>query len=392
MQQLSPLELSERFQAAVADVLAVQDVTLGQGPGYTVRLRGHLRMDAMTAYDRVAPRFRALGHTALFRQDKDLDVILALPGTISPTDSRLWLAVAMFLVTLASTLFVGGWMEMPGPEFDFGWLLRHPLAGLPFAASLLGILLAHELGHYFVARRVGAPVSFPFFIPIPLPPFGTLGAFIQMKAPPRNRRDLLAVAVAGPLTGLVVALPILLLGFSLSKVQPLPPSGYSLEGNSLLYLALKFLKFGQILPSGYVQPGDPTFLAPIKMLFLALLPPRGSLDVMLHPVAFAGWAGLLVTGLNLIPAAQLDGGHIAYALLGPKTRALTWAIIATLATLGFLWNGWWLWAFLIYIFGRFPAPILDDITLLDRPRQALAVLLLLIFVLVFVPIPMALFY
>lgn len=390
MQQLSPLELSERFQQAVADVLAVQDVTLGQGPGYTVRLRGHLRVDAMTAYDRVAPRFRALGHTALFRKDQDLDVIMAMPGTISPTGSRLWLAVAMFLATLASTLFVGGWMEIPA-ESDFGWLLRHPLAGLPFAASLLGILLSHELGHYFVARRVGAPVSFPFFIPIPLPPFGTMGAFIQMKAPPRNRRDLLAVAVAGPLTGLAVALPILLLGFSLSKVQPLPPGGYSLEGNSLLYLALKFLTFGRILPSGYVQPGDPALLAPIKMLFLALLPPRGGLDVMLHPVAFAGWAGLLVTGLNLIPAAQLDGGHIAYALLGQKTRALTWAIIVTLAGLGFLWSGWWLWAFLIYIFGRFPAPILDDITALDRPRQVLAVLLLIIFVLVFVPIPMALF-
>jgi membrane-associated protease RseP (regulator of RpoE activity) len=391
MQQLSPLELSERFQQAVADVLAVQDVTLGQGAGYTVRLRGHLRLDAMTAYDRVAPRFRALGHTALFRQDKDLDVILAMPETPAPTDSRLWLAVAMFLATLASTLFVGGWMEMPA-DSDFGWLLRHPLAGLPFAASLLGILLSHELGHYFVARRVGAAVSFPFFIPIPLPPFGTLGAFIQMKAPPKNRRDLLAVAVAGPLTGLAVAIPILLLGLSLSKVQPLPPSGYSLEGNSLLYLALKFLKFGQILPSGYLQPGDPAFLAPIKMLFLALLPSRGGLDVMLHPVAFAGWAGLLVTGLNLIPAGQLDGGHVAYALLGQRTRVLTGAIIVTLATLGFFWNGWWLWAFLVFMFGRFPVPLLDDITALDRPRQALAVLLLLIFVLVFVPIPMALFY
>ena len=188
MQQLSPLELSERFQTAVADVLAVQDVTLGQGPGYTVRLRGHLRVDAMTAYDRVAPRFRALNHTALFRKDQDLDVIMAMPGTISPTGSRLWLAVAMFLATLASTLFVGGWMEIPA-ESDFGWLLRHPLAGLPFAASLLGILLSHELGHYFVARRVGAPVSFPFFIPVPLPPFGTMGAFIWMKAPPKNRRD-----------------------------------------------------------------------------------------------------------------------------------------------------------------------------------------------------------
>jgi membrane-associated protease RseP (regulator of RpoE activity) len=406
MQQLSPLELSERFQAAVADVLAVQDVTLGQGPGYTVRLRGHLRVDSMTAYDRVAPRFRALGHTALFRQDKDLDVILAMPGMLSPTGSRLWLAMAMFLATLASTLFVGGWREIPAGS-DFGWLLRHPLAGLPFAASLLGILLSHELGHYFVARRVGAPVSFPFFIPIPLPPFGTMGAFIQMKAPPKNRRDLLAVGVAGPLTGLIVAIPILLLGLSLSQVQPLPPGGYQMEGNSLLYAALKFLKFGQFLPTGYVQPGTPAFLALIKLIFppfllftnggilpfphLIPLPPSGGLDVWLHQVALAGWAGLLVTGLNLIPAGQLDGGHVAYALFGQRTRVLTGAIIVTLAALGFFWNGWWLWAFLVFIFGRFPVPLLDDITALDRPRQALAILLLIIFVLVFVPIPMALF-
>jgi membrane-associated protease RseP (regulator of RpoE activity) len=238
------------------------------------------------------------------------------------------------------------------------------LDGLPYAAALLGILAAHEMGHYLTARRVGAPTSLPYFLPMPLG-FGTFGAVINMAAPPRNRRHLLAIAAAGPLAGLAVAIPVLLIGLSLSRVEPLPAAGeFMMEGNSLLYAGLKFMVFGQWLPTNGV-------------------------DVMIHPVAFAGWAGLLVTGLNLLPAGQLDGGHIVYALLGERwSRVVLWGVLAVLAALAFLWQGWILWVALILIFGRMRVAPLDDVTPLTTAQRALALLMLAVFILVFAPIPM----
>lgn len=359
--ELSSQEIADRLRAAVADVFAVQDVTLSQEPRRGVRLRGRLLIEAAQAYDRVAPRFRELGYTALFRKEKGLDVIFALPGSLPVAKSRLWLAGLLFLATMVSVLFVGA--QFAGEPGEGVRLLD----GWPFAASLLAILLAHELGHYTVARFLGTPVSLPYFIPLPLSPFGTMGAFIRMQAPPINRRRMLAIAVAGPLSGLALAVPILILGLALSEVKPipslLPGQAFLIEGNSLLYMALKVLRFGRILPSG----GE---------------------DVFLHPLAIAGWAGLLVTGLNLIPAGQLDGGHIIYALLGERARYLTWLVILGLVGLGRLWSGWWLWALLIAVFGRFHAAPLDDITRLNGPLIALAFLVIFIFVLTFTPIPL----
>ncbi len=217
------------------------------------------------------------------------------------------------------------------------------------------------------------PVSLPYFIPMPLTLFGTMGAFIRMKGPAVNRRRLLAMAAAGPLAGLAVAIPVLILGLSLSEIRPevlQSPPGMVVfkEGNSLLYIALKMLVFGRFLPSG-------------------------GQDVWLHPLAFAGWAGLFVTGLNLIPAGQLDGGHIIYTLLGKRARVLTWVIIGVLAALDlmnyFLYGqlSWSLLVVLILIFGRAHAAPLDDITELDLPRKALALLMMFVFVFVFVPTP-----
>jgi membrane-associated protease RseP (regulator of RpoE activity) len=224
--------------------------------------------------------------------------------------------------------------------------------------------VAHELGHYFTARSLGSPTSLPYFIPMPLGPFGTLGAFIRMSIPPRNRRHLLAIGAAGPIAGLIVAIPVLLLGLSLSHVQPLPPGGYQMEGNSLLYAGFKFLAFGRFLPTAIE-------------------------DVFIHPIAFAGWAGLLVTGLNLLPAGQLDGGHIVYALLGQKgARTVTWIVLAALAGLSFVWNGWALWLVLVLVFGRLQDMPLDDITELNGWQRGVAVAMIVVFLLVFTPAPL----
>jgi len=261
------------------------------------------------------------------------------------------------------------------------------LSGLPFAATLIPILLAHELGHYFVSRRLGVLVTLPYFIPMPLSPLGTMGAFIRMKAPPQNRRKLLLVGVAGPLAGLALAIPALIVGLSLSPVlTPLTEPGSILEGNSVLYALLKTIIFGYFVPNcgyGAVSLGE------LLRTALRGCPPGVGVDVILHPVAFAGWAGLMVTGLNLIPAGTLDGGHVAYALLGKQAQHLTWALIVGMLLLGFVWNGWWLWAALIALIGRRPAVPLDDVTRLERWQVGLAAAVLVIFLLTFAPVPMS---
>ncbi len=349
------------LREALDDLFDVHEIILGQGEA--VKLRGRLRRPAVEAYELATKRLRPLGYTLLFRREGDDDCILALPHLPASSPSRNWLGPLLFGLTLLSTLFVGSSMA--------GWVPRRGLAafftmGAPFAVTLLSILGAHELGHYFVGRHYGVPVSLPYFVPMPLSIFGTMGAVIRLKAPPTNRRVLLAIAVAGPLAGLAVALPLLLLGLRLSPVEPLPPSGqgFVLEGNSLLYAAIKYLIFGRFLPGG-------------------------GLDVSLHAVAFAAWAGLFVTGLNLIPAGQLDGGHVAYALIGERARYLSLGLaVALLALAVFVWPGWYLWAGLVFVLGRAFATPLDDITRLDGKRIALAVVMLVVFVLVFVPVPL----
>ncbi|MBI2939028.1 MAG: site-2 protease family protein [Chloroflexi bacterium] len=356
-----------RLVAAVADVFEVRDVRGAANPGFalglfrrlpvTIQISGRLLVPSEAAYDVIAARFRALGYIAFLRRRGQRDVVLAMPGELPVAPTRYGVAVALFLVTLISTLWVGAGLPDPGEPLRL-------VDGWPFAASLLGILLAHELGHFFASRRLGVPASPPYFIPMPVSFLGTMGAVIQMKSPPRNRRALLGVAIAGPLAGLVVAIPVLLLGLSLSEVQPFPVTGLIVqEGNSLLYAALKLALFGRVLPAG----GE---------------------DVFLHPVALAGWAGLLVTGLNLIPAGQLDGGHVAYILFGERARWLTAGVVVALLGLSLLWQGWLLWAGLVFLFGRVHAVPLDDVTPLRSSERALAILVLLIFALVFVPIPL----
>lgn len=245
--------------------------------------------------------------------------------------------------------------------------------GWEFSLSIMLILGAHELGHYFAARYHNVPVTLPYFIPLPiLSLIGTLGAFIRLKAPVKNRRALLDVGAAGPLAGMAFAVPILFYGLATSEVgiisAPPPGAQILLEGNSILYVLMKYLVFGQILPTGGI----------------------GGMDVQLNAVAWAGWVGLLVTSLNLIPVGQLDGGHVAYVLFGKKARQLFWPVIITLAGL-ILFTGstmWGLWIALLFFFGRAYAEPLDDVTPLDKKRKIIAIFTLILFVLIFSPIPL----
>lgn len=347
----------------VGDVFAVSDVTRLPHPPGALRLRGQFLVPTDRAYRALAPRFRARGYTVLFRWEGKQPVIVLAPGVLSTGKSRPWLNLLLLVATLLSTLWVGA--TMTASSMEEVW--RNPLIGWPFAASLMAILGAHELSHYFMSRRLGVSVSLPYFIPLPAGPFGTMGAFINMRTPPPNRRAALLIGMAGPLGGLVVALPVLVLGLSLSTVEPLPVGQpFMMEGNSILYALIKVLMFGRFLPSG-------------------------GWDVFLHPVAFAGWAGLLVTGLNLIPAGQLDGGHIVASLLGDRARTLTLVLTGALALMGFIWEGWFLWALLVFFFGRRRAVPLDDVTPLTPREKALALAMMVIFALVFTPIPLEVF-
>jgi hypothetical protein len=371
----SPLrKVAEQVEAAVADLFEVYDVTLGtpQRPE-SIRLRGRLQVSSDQAYPQIAARLRAIELTAVLRHDPEqgLDELQVIPGVLPQVEHpRLWVHALLFGATILTTLYVGAGMAQARPPDDLWWPLFHFWEGWPFSLSLLSILLAHEFGHYFTGRYYRVPVSLPYFIPVPLPEFlgnvlGTMGAWIRMKAPVTNRRVMLDIGAAGPIAGFVVAIPVLILGLSLSQIEPLPlDKAYSMEGNSLIYLLVKYAIFGRWLPSGGV-------------------------DVFIHPVAFAGWVGLLVTSLNLLPVGQLDGGHVLYSLLGDRAQRFTWPIILVLVLLGLVaWPGWFVWAFLVFLFGQgHPGP-LDGITRLDMRRKVVAVAVLLVFVLTFTPVPL----
>lgn len=261
------------------------------------------------------------------------------------TPHRPVINVVLFLATMASTFFVGGAI---------------------YCASIMSILLAHEMGHYLMCRRYGIGATLPYFIPFPFPmlnPFGTLGAVIRMDSRMPNRRALFDVAVAGPLAGLLVAVPAIFFGLQSSQIVP-----KSAPGASVLYL------------------GESLLFKLIARLAVPGLTP--DLDIMLGPMAFAGWAGLFVTSLNLLPIGQLDGGHVLYALFGQRAqRAYLFVLIAFgIVTLRF-YPGWALLIVLLVVFGfRHPVP-LDPWLPLDTKRCALGYGMLLVFVISFTPVP-----
>jgi membrane-associated protease RseP (regulator of RpoE activity) len=393
IKNMLPVE-NENYTPIVGRYLRIEDTTWGdEKKGYLVRYRGLLfGQDSAEAYDQLAQALRTVNVTPLFRLEEDRHVVVLIKGVIQPKPTKIWGNILFFILTGLSVMFAGG-LAVAGdiPANVNGWF-KFMMGGLPFAVALLAILVCHEFGHYLAGRYHKTAVTLPFFIPFPLSLFGTMGAFIQLKEPPRNRRILLDIGIAGPLAGLIVAIPILLLGLYLSPVDKIPfqlPVGQIFEGNSILYLLLKFIVKGQLLPQPFNYSSLNPILYWIQYFFTGAPLPAGGLDVSLHPIAWAGWAGLLVTSLNLIPAGQLDGGHIMYVLLGKRTSRLLPFILIGLIMLGLVWSGWWFWAALIFFLGRSHAEPLDQITPLDPKRKALAVLGVIVFILVFMPVPLA---
>jgi len=209
------------------------------------------------------------------------------------------LPLFLIALTFLSTFYVGAAHVLDHAPTSFDELLT----GWVFSLPLMAILLAHEFGHFFAGMYHRIDVSPPYFIPIPFFLLGTLGAVIQMRERIRSRNALLDIGAAGPLCGMVVALPVVIYGLATSPVQPLPEADYFIEGRSILYLTILYALKGPI-PAGY--------------------------DVSLNPTALAGWAGLLVTMINLLPFGQLDGGHVAYALVGPRQNRVSKLVLRVL--------------------------------------------------------------
>ena len=291
--------------------------------------------------------------------------------------------IVLFVLTFASMMYVGAIMET-GEQPTRDTLF----AGWVFAVPLMAILLSHEMGHYVAGRIHRVDISPPYFIPMPLVFLGTFGAVIRMRGRIRSRDALLDVGAAGPLAGMVVAIPVLIYGIATSPVEPLPPRSEAnliLEGHSIFYEALLYVLKGPI------AAGD---------------------DISLSSTALAGWAGLLVTLINLIPYGQLDGGHVAYAVWGERQnrrselvlkllplvfflsgacyagmalwRREPWSVVGTEALAG--WH-WLLWTILLALMGRYAGtghPPTDDSVLSPR-RRAVAYFTLVLFVLLFMP-------
>ena len=373
----------EALRSQLNDVMSVESVTVLRDPPDAVSFSGRLQVDSDRAFEMIQPRFEKLGYTPTIRRADGRDYVGAMPGLVVVKDSNPMINLVLFLATIITTFLTGA---LYGEGFDV-------VNGILFSVSILTILGAHELGHYFVARYYKAPVTLPYFIPLPplVSPIGTLGAVIRLKAPFVNRKSLFDVGIAGPLAGLVFAVPVLFIGLAMSTVGSYPQPGSCLqEGNSLFYAFAKFAVFGKFLPSG-------------------------NLDVQLSPVAWAGWVGLFVTAINLLPAGQLDGGHVTFALFGKRARYIGWGAVVVLALLAlpslpgllgisqfdhpidlsFLgvpglnypgYAGWFIWVFLIYLTGvNHPVP-LNDVSDLGIGRKALGLVGILIFILLFSPL------
>lgn len=362
-------DMIDYLHNAVSTVFAVTATTRQPQEGITARFDGRFLVDSADAYERLDAAFAPFGHTPIFREEEGEPVILALQGRFAPRPWPVWPNVVLFVLTVLSTLSIGASIAMAQqniPVNDVMDVYANLWMGWPYAVSLLLILGAHEMGHFIAARWHKVPASWPYFIPLPFPfsIFGTLGAVIVQRTPPRNARQAFDVGVAGPLAGMIFAVPILLIGLSTSPVEPLPDA-YLIEGNSILYALSKFVVFGRFLPDG-------------------------RFDVFINQLAQAGWTGLLVTGLNLIPVGQLDGGHVLHAVMGKWASRIYWPIMAVMFALAVLVSpAWFLWVFLLLIFGRAQVRPLDTVTKVDDGRRrGLAVLALLIFILVFTPDPM----
>jgi len=383
----------ETIRIAVADVLQIEQevfaldkafapnrlqfVAISPDTRWLMSFKGQLILPSEHAYEKLDAIFAPYGLIALFRQEKQTEssnetvhIIHVLQGRATPPQGGNTLSIILFVLTVLSVLYVGTLMAINeiasenilSATIIYNNMLTNLWRGAPYAGALLLILGAHELGHYFASRFHKTAASLPYFLPFPFGIFGTFGAAIRLREPMRNRKVLLDIGAAGPLVGLVFAIPIVIIGLATSKVDVV--SSGMIEGNSFIYALAKVLVFGHFLPDGQQ-------------------------DVYVNQLAWAGWTGLLITGLNLIPVGQLDGGHVLYSLMGKNSNLFYYPVVGGLLILSLtIAQELMVFAILVLFIGNLHAVPLDDITPLNNRRKWIAGFTLFIFILVFVPTPL----
>ena len=289
---------------------------------------------------------------------------------------NIWINILLFVVTVFTTFSVGISLSINYLHTDsiaqdthipvMIEMIMDPqvlLLSFIYMVVLLGILLGHESGHFLVCRYYRINATLPYFIPAPTL-IGTLGAFIKIKSPITRKKQLFDIGVAGPLAGFILSIPALIYGLSLSKAVPPIPQ----EGEFVFVF------------------GEPLILKIIGAMIFKDIP--SDYNVFLHPVAFAGWVGILVTSFNLFPLGQLDGGHVSYALFGEKSRRIGQFVLVLFVVMGFVfWIGWFIWAFLLTFLGLKHPRIIDEEVPLSPRRKLIGYLVVLIFILSFIPDP-----
>jgi membrane-associated protease RseP (regulator of RpoE activity) len=271
-----------------------------------------------------------------------------------------YLHIILFILTFFSTLIAGA-------VFQKGInILKEPsriYEGLPFSLTLMGILLSHELSHFFASKKHHTSATLPYFIPAPITLIGTFGAFIKMKSPIVTRKALIDIGASGPIAGFLLSLLASVIGLSYSTVVPLSNAN-----------------------EGVLTLGDSMLFSFLSRLVVGTVP--DSHEILLHPVAFAGWIGFFVTSLNLIPIGQLDGGHVAYAFLRERHRIVSLVLAGLLISFGLIfWEGWAFWGFLMVLLGLRHPPVIHWEVSLDIRRRLVGLITFIIFLITFIPSP-----
>jgi membrane-associated protease RseP (regulator of RpoE activity) len=357
-------ELINVYIDSLSDLISIDVIYGGVGE---IILKGQLKDEMLVSNELIEDRLRGLpGSSQLLTSRPKVVIRVQVAGEIGKRPFS-WLNIVLFILTVFSTILSGAGLEGMDILGKPSLIWNNPLdvlkAGIPFSFALLGILLFHEFGHYILSRRNGVKVTLPFFVPFPNF-VGTLGAVIRSKSPFINRRQLMEVGAAGPLAGVVLAIPLLIWGMAHPRYVPEPPG-----------------------LDGMINLGSSLLIYAIDKLF-SPVPPEGMISIM-HPVAFAGWVGLLVTMLNLMPISQFDGGHILYALFGKIQHKLAYLFIAILVALSFYWMGWLIWIAFGFLFKpSHPPTVLDDIPL-ERKHKIIGYACILLFIICFMPVPIS---